>query len=246
MRLRVMHGTLVFLALSALVHFAMAGLVYYRWDWSVVWTYRARFLHGWLLTVALSACSLALSTAIGLGAALGGNSRFMPLRQACRMYVELVRGTPLLVQILILYYGIFEAAGLRHPFVAGVLILSLFAGAYISEIIRAGIEAVGCSQRESAMAVGFTPWQTHRFVIFPQALRQTLPPLAGQFASLVKDSSLLSVIAINEFTLAARDVSSLTYTAFESYLPLAAGYLLLTVPIFAASRWLEGKMRYET
>lgn len=245
-RLRILHTGLALLALSVLIHLTLTRLAYYRWDWSVVWTYRARLAQGWWMTVGLSLGALVLSTLFGLLAALGQGSRFLPLRFGCRLYVEIIRGTPLLVQILVLYYGLFEALGLRQMFVAGVLILSLFSGAYISEMIRAGIESVGRTQRESALAVGFTPWQMHRHVIFPQALRQTLPPLAGQFASLVKDSSLLSVIAINEFTLAARDVSSLTYTAFESYLPLALGYLLLTLPIFQVTRWLERRNRYET
>jgi polar amino acid transport system permease protein len=246
LRIQLLHAAAALLVVSLLVSFTLTRLAYYHWDWEVVWRYRARFVQGWWLTVALSLCSLLLSSLLGLLAALGQGSRWLPVRSACRLYVALVRGTPLLVQILILYYGLFEAAGLRQPFVAGVLILSLFTGAYISEMIRAGIESVGRSQRESAMAVGFTPWQSYRHVIFPQALRQILPPLAGQFASLVKDSSLLSVIAINEFTLAARDVSSLTYTAFESYLPLALGYWALTLPIFQVARWLERRTGYET
>jgi polar amino acid transport system permease protein len=90
-----------------------------------------------------------------------------------------------------------------------------------------------------------TPWQCYRFVILPQALRQILPPLAGQFASLIKDSSLLSVIAVSEFTLAAQEVNSFTYSTLESYLPLAAGYLLLTLPLSALSRWLERHFAYE-
>jgi polar amino acid transport system permease protein len=116
----------------------------------------------------------------------------------------------------------------------------------MSEIIRAGIESVGESQLESARAIGFTRSQTYRYVIFPQALRLTLPSMAGQLVSLIKDSSLLSIIAVNEFTQSARDVNSATYSTLESYLPLAFGYLILTLPISIWTRWLEQRMRFET
>jgi polar amino acid transport system permease protein len=156
-----------------------------------------------------------------------------------------VRGTPLLVLILFLYYVVANGMGLQNRLVAGILILSLFGGAYLAEMIRAGIESIPASQLESARAIGFTPWQTYRIVIVPQALRQILPPLTGQFASLIKDSSLLSIIAIGEFTLAAQQVNSATYRTLESYLPLALGYLALTLPISLLSKFLEQRFRYE-
>jgi polar amino acid transport system permease protein len=162
------------------------------------------------------------------------------------IYVELVRGTPLLVQILISFYVIAEAFRITDRYIVGVLALSIFSGAYMSEIFRAGIESVGKSQLESARAIGLTRPQTYRYVIFPQALRQVLPPLAGQFASLIKDSSLLSIIAVSELTLNAQEVNSYTYSALESYLPLALGYLVLTLPVSLWTRWLEGRIRYET
>jgi polar amino acid transport system permease protein len=126
------------------------------------------------------------------------------------------------------------------------VVLSLFAGAYIAEIVRAGIESVGASQRESARAIGLTTAQTYRYVIFPQALQQVLPPLAGQFASLVKDSSLLSIIGLAEFTYSAQQVNSATYSTLESYLPLALGYLVLTIPISLWTNRLIKSIRYET
>jgi len=157
-----------------------------------------------------------------------------------------VRGTPLLVQILIFFYVVADAFGVKDRYLVGVLTLSFFSGAYLSEIIRAGIESVGKSQIESAKAIGLTRSQTFRFVIFPQALRQTLPPLAGQFVSLIKDSSLLSIISISELTLNAQEVNSYTFSTLESYLPLAAGYLILTLPISLWTRYLERKHAYET
>ena len=105
---------------------------------------------------------------------------------------------------------------------------------------------MGKSQLESARAIGLTRAQTYRYVIFPQALRQTLPPLAGQFVSLVKDSSLLSIISISEFTWNAENVNAMTYSTLESYLPLAAGYLILTLPISLWTRRLEKRHSFET
>jgi polar amino acid transport system permease protein len=187
-----------------------------------------------------------LSTFIGVIFALVRRSRFLPLRYFGQLYVELVRGTPLLVQILIFFYVVADAFHLQNRYVVGVLILSFFSGAYISEIVRAGIESIGQSQLESARAIGLTRTQTYRFVIFPQALRLTLPPLVGQFVSLIKDSSLLSIIGLNEFTQAARDVNSVTYSTLESYIPLAVGYLALTLPISLWTRALERRLRFET
>jgi polar amino acid transport system permease protein len=214
--------------------------------WSSVYQYRALFWQGWLTTVGISIAALVLSAVIGLLSALARRSRFLPLRYGAAIYVELVRGTPLLVQILIFFYVVADAFGVSNRYLVGVLTLAFFSGAYIAEIIRAGIESVGKSQLESARAIGLTRAQTYRHVIFPQALRQTLPPLAGQFVSLVKDSSLLSIIGISELTLNARSVNSMTFSALESYLPLAAGYLILTLPISLWTRHLENRHRFDT
>lgn len=201
---------------------------------------------GWFTTVVISLAALALSTLIGLFFALAQRSHFLPLRYFSKIYIEVVRGTPLLVQVLIFFYVVADAFYIADRYIVGVLTLSFFSGAYISEIIRAGIESVGKSQIESARAIGLTRAQTYRYVIFPQALRQTLPPLAGQFVSLVKDSSLLSIIGITEFTWSAQTVNARTFNTIESYLPLALGYLVLTLPISLWTRRLESRHKYET
>jgi polar amino acid transport system permease protein len=198
------------------------------------------------MTLRISLVSLVLSTAIGVVFALVRRSHLLPLRYFGQIYIELVRGTPLLVQILIFFYVVAPAFHVEDRYVAGILILSFFSGAYISEIIRAGIESISQSQLESARAIGLTTAQTYRYVIFPQAIRLSLPPLVGQFVSLIKDSSLLSIIAVNEFTQAARDVNSATYSTLESYIPLAIGYLVLTLPISLWTRSLEKRLRFET
>lgn len=216
------------------------------WLWGAIWKYRSLFFIGFGVTILISIASLLASTVIGLLAALAGRSSFVFLRCLAKIYVEGVRGTPLLSQILIFFYVFAPAFHVENRYLVGVMTLSFFAGAYISEIIRAGIEGIAKSQIESARAIGLTNAQTYRFVIFPQALRQVLPSLAGQFVSLIKDSSLLSVISVNEFTKNAQQVNSITYSTLECYLVLALGYLLLTLPISLWTRWLEGRNKFDT
>jgi polar amino acid transport system permease protein len=230
-------GFIVFLALWRLTS---------RDGWNGAWEYRELFWKGLRGTLILAGASLVVSTVFGLLLALGRRSPWLPLRALCAVHVEIMRGTPLLAQILILYYGVFHLVNLENRWIASLLILSNFAGAYISEILRSGIESVGASQLESARAIGLTTTQTYRHVVFPQALRQVLPPLAGQFASLIKDSSLLSIIGLEELTLNAQQVASFTFSNLESYVPLAVGYLALTLPISLWSRWLEQRARFET
>jgi len=218
----------------------------YHWNWKGVWVYRVLFIRGWLVTVLLSAIALVLSCVIGAILALLRRTRFLPLRYFARIYVETIRGTPLLVQLIIFFYVVATAFDIENRYVVGVLVLSVFSCAYISEVIRAGIESVGKSQLDSARAIGLSTAQTYRYVIFPQAIRQILPPLAGQFASLIKDSSLLSIVGISEFTLNTQNVNSYASSPFESYIPLAIGYLLLTLPISLWTQSLEQRTRFET
>lgn len=221
-------------------------LLNYQWQWDLAGSYWRLLRDGWLTTLGISALALPLSCLVGLVFALARRSPWMPLRDVARIYVELTRGTPLLVQLFIYWYAFGQKLSNDYRLLAGALILSLFEGAYISEIFRAGIESIGASQLETARALGFTGRQTYRYVIFPQALRQSLPPLAGQFASIIKDSSLLSVLGIAEFSLAASQVNSITYTTFELYLPLALGYLVLTLPISLWTQRLEARARFDT
>lgn len=234
---------LVLVALSLLCWTVFASAVDSA---GVFWGYRVAFWNGWLLTLELSAVSLFLSTVIGVAAALGRGSRIIIIRYLSICYIEIIRGLPYLVLILLLFYGMAQITVWGNRFVFGVVALSLFAGAYIAEIVRAGIESVGASQLESARAIGLTPVQTYLHVIFPQALRHALPPLTGQFASLIKDSSLLSVIGLAEFTFTAQQVFSATYSTMGSFLPLGLGYLVLTLPISLGSKKLEQILRYET
>lgn len=237
--------SVVALMLAAVLLYGFSRLGY-QFAWGTIYNYRMNFFMGYGMTLLISLFALVFSMFLGVLFGLGQNSRFLPFRYLSFFYVELVRGTPLLVQILIFFYVIANAAGINNRFVVGVLIMALFSGAYIAEIIRGGVQSIGESQRETALSLGFSPYQTYRYVIFPQVLTRILPSLAGQLASLIKDSSLLSVIAIKEFTMAAREMNSNTFSTMEAYIPLAIGYLLLTLPISRLTRILERKFSYET
>ena len=145
----------VALAVSLLCWFALSQ-VRFAWGWEAVFAYREKFLNGWLMTLLVSTAALFLSLLVGLATALAQRASFLPLRYLARLYMEILRGTPLLVQILIFFYVIAEAFGIHNRYLAGIVILAMFAGAYISEIIRAGIESVSETQLESARAIGFT------------------------------------------------------------------------------------------
>lgn len=224
-----------------------------QWDWEKLWRYRELLWRGWLATLGLCAGALVGSTLVGVLLMLGQRSPLVVLRLACRGFLELVRETPLLVQLLIGYFLIFApllgreiaALGLDERMAIGIILLSLFEGAYLGEILRGGIESIPRAQWDAARAVGFSPLQVHRHVILPQVMRRVLPAVAGLFVSLIKDSSLLSVIGVQEFTYQSNVYKSRTYGGIEAYVPLAVGYLLLTLPVAWLAHRLERHYRYE-
>jgi amine acid ABC transporter, permease protein, 3-TM region, His/Glu/Gln/Arg/opine family len=219
--------------------------IHYKVRLEVIYTYRYKFYMGFLMTIVLSTFSLILSMIIGTVFAFAGKSKFLPLYYLNRVYVEIIRGTPLLVQIFVFFYIVATAFNLSNRYILGVVILSVFAGAYISEIIRAGIESIDKTQIDTARSLGFTTYQRYRFIIVPQVMKRILPPLAGQFVSLVKDSSLLSVIAVSELTKNVQEIDSINFATFENYIVLALLYLIITMPISALSKKLERKFTYE-
>lgn len=215
----------------------------YTFNWQSVFEYREKFIDGFTMTIIISFFALILSFLIGLFFAYAQNSKFILLRFFSRFYIELIRGTPLLVQILIFFYVFANNLGFENRYIVGTVILALFAGAYVCEIIRGAIESIEVEQFETSLSLGMNNYQMYRYVIFPQAFRRMLPSLTGQFASIIKDSSLLSIISISEFTMNAQEVNAYTYSTLESYIPLAIGYLLLTYPISYYTNKLEAKIR---
>ena len=211
------------------VSLSMAGIAL---NFDFVVQYRARIWDGFCLTVFISLFSLVGSLIIGIPVALGQNARFLPVRYLCDFYVKIIRGTPLIAQIYLFYYIIGTAWGVENRVVAGILILSVFAGAYIAEI-------------EAARALGLSRVQCAISVELPQMVSRILPALTGQFASIIKDSSLLSVIAVIELTQTMREISATNYNFFGCFLLLGALYLCLTLPIMFISRYFEKKMDYD-
>ncbi len=236
---------LVAAVLFAIVQFSLSRIDHIpRWD--QIWTYRILFFKGFGMTIIVSLFALILSLTFGTLAALGNHSKVYFFHYLSKFYIELIRGTPLLVQIVFFYYIIGTAFQIENKIIGGILILSTFSGAYVSEIIRAGIESIENSQLEIARALGLNHRQIYRLIIYPQVIRQVLPPLAGQFASIIKDSSLLSFIAVREFTKVTFEVTAINFATFESYALLAVGYLLLTLPISLWTKRLERKFYYES
>jgi polar amino acid transport system permease protein len=248
---------LVALVLVALVGwlcnsvFSMLGT---QTDWSKAWEYRETLWRGWWMTLKISFAALGGSIIFGLLFMLGQRSPLVVVRWTCRGFLEFVRDTPLLVHLLFGYFVIFAplisrplgAQGFDDKLIIGVLLLSVFEGAYLGEILRGGVESIPRTQWESARAVGFSPFQVYRYVIFPQALRRVLPAMAGLFVSLIKDSSLLNVIGVAEYFYNTRNFISRSYAGLEGYVPLALGYLILTIPVAWLSHWLERRFRHET
>lgn len=235
--LRFLVGALVVVTLALLL-----GTLEYPWNWKVPWQYRSLFARGFVYTLLISLGAITLGFLIGVAGGLARVSRNEILRVLASYYVELFRGTPLLVQIYIFYFCLATTVRYDNPLVIGMITLAFFAGAYITEMVRAGIESIDPGQIEAAKSTGLNDRQTMRHVVFPQALRRIIPPVTGQFVSLIKDSSLLSVISVRELTKASEVINATTYKTFEAYLPLALLYLALTYPLSYLTRKLEQRL----
>lgn len=247
-------------ALGALLALAL-GSPHYRYEWGRVWSDGAqvRYLLGGLwMTIWISLAGLVLGLVFGLLGGLARLSRSAALQQLGTVYVEVIRGTPFLVQAFVAYYCLAPALrdgllGLGAPeafarlgddaTVVGVTILGLCSGAYVTEIVRAAVESVDRGQTEAALSQGMTYGQVLRLVLLPQSLRRMLPPLAGELVTLVKDSAILSVISVSELAKRSSEWRSSTYKTFEVLLPMAALYLALTFPLSRFARRLELRLR---
>ncbi|KPU42360.1 putative glutamine ABC transporter permease protein GlnM [Oxobacter pfennigii] len=214
-------------------------------DFSVLLDFKYRLFTGFITTIELSTISLLVSLLIGFLSAMGSKSKILPLSYFCKTYIQFIRGTPMIMQVYLFFYIIGTAWGISSRFIAGVLILSIFEGAYISEIIRGGLDSIDATQLEAAKAVGLDSKQTMRLVIFPQLIARILPALAGQFASIIKDSSLLSIISVIELTQTIREISATNFAIFECYLFLGLLYLSLTFPLSMVTRAVERRFKYD-
>ena len=184
--------------------------------------------HGLEVTLVLTVLSLILGTIIGLVVALLRTSTIKPLNWIGKIYVDIIRGTPLLVQLLIMYYVVFGSYQFMPKIVVAAIAFGINSGAYIGEIIRGGIESVDKGQMEAARSLGFSRWQAMRLVILPQALKNSLPALISEFIALLKETSVVGWIGLNDIMRGADNIRFQTATAFQSLFAAAVMYLALT------------------
>jgi His/Glu/Gln/Arg/opine family amino acid ABC transporter permease subunit len=196
---------------------------------------------GFVLTLKISIFSIIFGIIIGTIIGIARLSNEPVTRGLSLSYVELIRNTPLLVQIYIIYF--FVGSLLRlSAFTAGTAALSIFAGAYVGEIVRAGIQSIHKGQMEASRSLGMTYAKAMRHIILPQAFKRIIPPLAGQFISLIKDSSLVSVIALADLMFQGQQAVARTYHAFEIYFTVAFLYLVMTFTLSMATQYIERRL----
>ena len=192
------------------------------------------------VTIEITAFSVAIGFFIGLFVGIARISQFKILRIMAAVYADCIRGTPLLVQIFLIYFALPMAIGQRvEPFIAAVAACGINSGAYVSEIFRAGIQAIDVGQMEAGRSLGLTWWQTMRFIILPQAFKNILPPLGNEFIAMLKDSSLVSVIGFEELTRRGQLIIAQTYGSFEIWMTVAVLYLIMTTAISRIVAFLE-------
>jgi len=240
-----------FLALMALLFWGLSigtQRLGYNWQWYRIPQYIFRvtdngvspglLLQGLGITLQITAISLLFMLIIGLTTALLRMSKSWAGRGLARVYMELIRNSPLLIQIFFIYFVLAPIVGMSG-FWAAVIALSLFEGAYASEIFRAGITSIDKGQWEAAKSLGMKPAAMYRHIILPQAIRRVLPPLTSQAVSLVKDSALVSTVAILDLTQSGRMIDAETFLTFEIWFTVAAIYLVVTLALSMVVRVLE-------
>lgn len=224
----------------------------YNWQWYRIPKYlfsvteagiaAGPLLQGLKITLVISLVSLVPALLFGLITAMLRLSDSFVARGLAIFYLETSRNTPLLIQIFFIYFVLGPALGLdRLP--SAIIALSLFEGAYASEIFRSGIESVAAGQVEAARSIGLTTFATYRHIIIPQAIRTVLPPLTSQAISLVKDSALVSTIAIYDLTMQAQALVAESYLTFEIWFTVAAIYLMITVILSLLVGILEKRLK---
>lgn len=211
-------------------------------DWGIVAYSIPLLAEGLVATMKISLVAIVLGTALGIALGLASIAPLRPLRWCVRAYVDFIRGTPLLIQVFLVYFALPVVGINLSEFWAGVAALSLNAGGFIAEIVRAGLSAVPLGQTEAALAIGLTRLQTLVLVLLPQIVRPALPPVTNELISLVKGSSLLSVISVYELTRAGQAIISERFVPLEIYALIALYYYVVISALAWLSRWLERRM----
>ena len=209
-------------------------------DFSLIWNSLPLLLAGAGVTIEITAIAVGLGFVLGLITSVCRLSSVKILRGIAICYVNIIRGTPMLVQIFLIYFALPMVIGERiNPFVAAVAAYSINSGAYVSEIFRAGIQSVDKGQMEAGRSLGLSWMQTMRYVILPQAFKHVIPPLGNEFISMTKETSLVSVIGFEELTRRGQLIIAKTYGSFEIWLTVAAIYLVMTLSIARLVSYLE-------
>ncbi len=209
-------------------------------DFSLITDHLPLLLVGALVTIEITALAVAIGTMIGLFVGVAELSRYKWLRYPAKVYVDFIRGTPLLVQIFIIYFALPIILGTRiEPFAAAVAACSINSGAYVAEIFRAGIQSIDKGQMEAGRSLGMSWTQTMVHIVIPQAFRRTIPQLGNEFIAMLKDSSLVSVIGFEELTRKGQLIIASTYGSLEIWSAVAVIYLIMTLSITRFVAYLE-------
>lgn len=201
---------------------------------------------GAVVTVKITVLSVLIGIFIGLFVGIARISTYRAVHLAAAVYVDFLRGTPLLVQIFLVYFALPVLTGQRiDPFVAAIAACSINSSAYVAEIFRAGIQSIDAGQMEAGRSLGMSWSQTMRYIIVPQAARRVIPPLGNEFIALLKDSSLVSVIGFEELTRRGQLIIARTYASLEIWICVAIIYLVMTVSISRLVAWLERRYKID-
>ena len=215
-----------------------------HFNWDLVINSFPLLLVGAGVTVKITAMSVALGVLIGMFVGIARLCHVQPLRFLAAVYVDFFRGTPLLVQIFLVYFALPVITGQRvDPYVAAVGACGINSGAYVAEIFRAGIQSIDEGQMEAGRSLGMTWVQTMRYIIIPQAFKRVIPPLGNEFIALLKDSSLVSVIGFEELTRRGQLIIAKTYGSLEIWLSVAIIYLVMTLTISRFVAYLEWRFK---
>lgn len=215
-------------------------------DFSPVFADFGALLDGALVTVELTACSLLLGCVIGLLVGVGRlNPKNRVVYNLCSTYLLFFRGTPLLVQLFIWFFGLPQFGIVLPAFACGVLGLGIYSGAYVSEIVRGAIQSVDRGQTEAARSLGMSSGQAMRIIILPQAVVRMIPPLGNEFIALIKNSALVSLLTIHDLMHEGQKIISVSYRSLETYLVIALMYLVLTTATTMILRKIEQRLRAE-
>ncbi|BDF78215.1 amino acid ABC transporter permease [Pyramidobacter piscolens] len=212
-------------------------------DFSVLIPYMHMFWKGVCVTIQASFFGVLFGSALGIFIGSFRVMPFKPLRYLMATYIYVLRGTPLMIQLFLIYFGL-PALGVNlDAATAGILGIGINSSGYVGEIVRGGIEGVPKGQWEAAKMLGLSYWQTMKSIILPQAIRHMLPAIGNEFVTLIKESSLLSVLAISDLTMVGQQVRSVTYASFETFIFVALVYLVLTSVTSGALQLLENRWK---